>query len=295
MLRWSVLLLSALLLNGCVTVQKDELMRTSSELLERTGEALSKIGRKTSVDPRSSTTEGPTESAPGPISPEQELADLFDQPYIDPLSEYLQRHRGDAERAGELSQVRKERQRRCQAVAERYVSEPLSETALDRYRAGYGFSCPQQVAAYEQALGEKQEQKNRQQIASAEPEGPEPAVREQLNDCYLLTTIRNFSEALQACRAPANAGHVKAQTNMAVISHALADYRQAYRWARVAAPESQEAAFLLAEMYSNGQGVQQNLAQAEKWYHQAAVQGHTGARAALEQSAGAPSREVTKQ
>ncbi len=277
-------------------------METSADLLNRTGEALSKIGQKTP----SQTGQPETDEKPQ----QDELASLFDQPYIDPLTEYLQRHDGDPEQADQLAQVRRERDRRCRVIAGQYRDEPLTEAALQRYRAGYSFSCPAQVADYEAALEERQAQA---QAASAPEESlsgstppsptpteasapaqasPNPEVREQLSECYLLTTIRNFREALQACQVPAEAGHVQAQTNMAVISHALADYPRALRWASEAAPESGEAAFLLAEMYSSGRGVEPDPETANKWYHQAAGQGHPGAIAALQQGAGT-TREAT--
>jgi hypothetical protein len=267
MYRFLVILIVALLLNGCGSLQREKIVEASSELVDKAGRALRSIGQSQAPDDYDS-----------------ELRPLFAQPYIDPLTRYLQRHRDDEPRASQLLQVRRERDRRCAAVAERYNADPLTAGALARYRAGYSFSCPQDVAAYAGQL----KRQMAEAAEPAEPAAPKPGQRQppsvskqQLNDCYLLTAIRNFSEALKACRAPAEAGDVQAQNNMAQIAYAFRDHAVAYRWARQAAPESADAAYLLGQMYTAGQGVEQSSKKAETWYAKAARQGHAGAKAAL--------------
>ena len=103
-----------------------------------------------------------------------------------------------------------------------------------------------------------------------------------LSDCYLLTSIRNYSAAREACRQPAEQGDVKSQANMALIAHTFEDYDSAYEWARKAAPDSGDASYLLGRMYASGRGVEQNSDQAVYWYNKAAGQGHKDARAALD-------------
>ena len=219
--------------------------------------------------------------ANSPEEYELEMQQLFAQPYIDPLTRYLRRYSKDAARSPQLSQIRQERDRRCAAVAERYASAPLTATALEKYRAGYSFSCPADVEDYAGRLRSQVEDSS----SSAESEtGAQQVARiptQQLNDCYLLTEIRNFSEALKACRVPAEAGDLQAQSNMAQIAHAFQDHAVAYRWARQAAPDSPDAAFLLGQLYAEGDGVEQDAQAAETWYAKAARQGHAGAKAAL--------------
>lgn len=218
---------------------------------------------------------------------------LFDQPYVDPLTDYLIEHQGDANRKAVLEQVRQERDQRCQAVAAQYANEPATEQMLTRYNISYGYSCPQQVAAFETRVIRQTDQQKPVTEPASEPavttaqENPDSA-REQrvsdqsLSDCYLLTTIRNFSAAREACQEPANQGDIRSQANMAVVAYAFEDYASALDWAKKAASGSAEAAFLLGQMYAKGQGVSKNIDRAVYWYKQAAKQGHKEAQAVID-------------
>jgi TPR repeat protein len=70
---------------------------------------------------------------------------------------------------------------------------------------------------------------------------------------------------------------------MAVVAHAFEDYEEALKWAQKAASESDEAAFLLGQMYANGRGVSQNKNQAVYWFKEAARKGHKEAKTVLDQ------------
>lgn len=286
MYRLLLIILGAVLVAGCGSLK-------TSDFLSRTGDALSKIGQKSNA---------------GGL--DHEINPLFEQPYIDPLTEYLQRYAGDPRRAAQLGQVRQERERRCAAVARRYNSDGISETGLALYRRGYSFSCPQDVAAYEARLEAVQQASSPARQSAIESANNAKAVRadgmagsapkakntesndpsetqkvalsHHLNNCYLLTQIRNFSGALNACRGPAEAGATGAQVKMAQIEKALGNHEAAYRWARQAAPESAEAANLLGEMYANGLGVAQDKAAAANWFRTAAGLGHAGAQSTLD-------------
>lgn len=254
------------LLSGCAGIDGDRLSKASSDFLERTGQVMKDI-----VTPQS----------PNPYQQEQQA--LFDQPYIDPLTEYLAEHRDDLSRDSVRQQVEKERNVRCEAVAAEYATEPATEAVLQRYEAGYTYSCPSQVAAFAERV--------KRQASMPEPESEPAAVDnsdnigvsdQALSDCYLLTTIRNYSEARQVCQGPAENGDVRSQANMAIISHAFEDYASALEWAEKAAPGSGEAAFLLGQMYATGRGVGQDLNQSIYWYTEAAKQGHKQAQAELD-------------
>lgn len=274
MYRLLVIMMSAVLIAGCGNLK-------TSDFLSRTGDALSKIGKRDSA-----------------ADFDQEIQPLFDQPYIDPLTEYLQRYAGDHARTAQLGQVREERERRCAAIARRYNTGEITQAGLARYRLGYDFSCPQNVAAYEARLeAMPQSPKSTWQPVSeslsddSEVSDNEPqkvAVSGQMNDCYLLTRIRNFSGALKACRGPAEGGVVGAQASMAQIENALGNHESAYRWARQAAPESGQAAYLLGEMYAQGRGVAQDKNMAVKWFKAAAGLGHAEAERALANLDSAP-------
>ncbi len=263
-------LLIFVLLSGCASVDGDRLSEASSDLLERTGQVMKKI-----VNPGSSN----------PYQREQQA--LFDQPYIDPLTEYLAEHRDDPSRASMLQQVERERDVRCEAVAVKYANKPATEVTLQRYEAGYNYSCPDHVAAFSERV-ERQppipEPKPR-----AEPEPATVVVADDngvsdraLSDCYLLTAIRNYSEARKACQGPADNGDVRSQANMAIIFYAFEDYTSALVWAEKASPTSGEAAFLLGQMYATGHGIGQDMDQAVYWYTEAAKRGHKRAQAALD-------------
>ncbi|OZB14477.1 MAG: hypothetical protein B7X58_07850, partial [Marinobacter sp. 34-60-7] len=215
---------------------------------------------------------------------------LFDQRYIDPLTDYLIEHAGDAERADVRARVRQERDRRCTVIAEQYHSEPANPETLARYNAGYAYSCPQQVAAFEARV-----QAAQAEAAAATGDRPPadslarnmpPVISDQaLSDCYLLTTIRNYSEARQACQAPADQGDRRAQANMAIITYAFEAYSEALNWAQQVADTSGDAAFVLAQMYEAGKGVERNPELADYWYRTAAEHGNEDARMALERLA----------
>lgn len=230
----------------------------------------------------------------GPYQSEKQS--LFTQPFIDPLTDYLIEHQGDPARQSVVREVRQERDRRCDEIARQYSGEPATQPVLERYNIGYGYSCPQQVAAFEQRLKRQPPEPPPEPAAQ-----PQPAVVDQaptaeemivsdqaLSDCYLLTSIRNFSEARAVCRLPAENGDVRAQTNMAVVAHAFEDYASALSWAEKAAPESAQAAFLLGQMYATGRGVSQNVDRAVYWYQQAARQGHSESQAILDRRSEGP-------
>ncbi len=237
-------------------------------------------------------------ASPDPSDPDpyrQERQALFEQPYIDPLTNYLIESQGDPARAAILKKVRQERDRRCETVAGQYADEPTTEAVLEGYNVGYGYSCPEQVALFEKRVNRQAAQ--RETVQTSEPEAapervpaPEPVMSagdqrvsdEALSDCYLLTTIRNFSAARKACRGSADTGDIRSQANMAAIAYAFEDYTSALEWAEKAASGSGDAAYLLGRMYARGHGVGQNTDKAVYWYKEAARQGHKEAQAALD-------------
>ena len=244
------------------------------------------------------TTDGERLVQTSSASFEAEAQALMDQPYIDPLTNYLIEHQGDSARAEILQQIKQERDLRCQEVARQYSDESATEAMLERYNLGYGYSCPEQVAVFDSRVS--QQQANQQSIPEpAVPSTPKPTPKpipkptqkptpeqisdQALSDCYLLSSIRNYSAARNACRDPANLGDQRSQVTMARISHLFEDYKDAAKWARMAAPESDEASFLLGKMYAAGQGVGQNMDQAVYWFNEAAKLGNKDAQAALDQ------------
>lgn len=275
--------IAALLLSGCAGIDTERLSRTSTDLLARTGEVM-----RTIVSPSGSEPSDPPRQTTQAFDQEQQA--LFDQRFIDPLTDYLIEHAGDSDRADTLARVREERDRRCEVIAEQYRNEPATAQALARYDAGYAYSCPQQVAAFEARVSAARASTAatsgaEQNPGSSRQDAP-PVISDQaLSDCYLLTTIRNYSEARQACQAPADQGDRRAQANMAIITYAFEAYSEALTWAQQVADTSGDAAFVLAQMYEAGKGVERNPEQADYWYRTAAEHGHEDARMALERLA----------
>lgn len=223
----------------------------------------------------------PEQTAPSGNDAEREVDALFAQPYIDPLTRYLERTEDKTDNPALRQRVRKERDRRCAEIADRYAAEPVTEQSLTTYRKGYDYSCPADVAAYASRLATLKARTQPEPDAAREPGDAAPvALSKQLNDCYLLTAIRNFSEAMKACRQPATEGDIKAQTNMALMTFALKDYANAFRWASAAAPHSAEAAHLLGQLYAEGLGVAPDADAARKWNGLARDQGYDGSKEA---------------
>lgn len=266
-----VLLVS--LLSACASINTDRLAETSSDMPDRTGEAIEAI--ETIGD------------RPDTRSFEPERQALFDQPYIDPLTDYLETYAGDTERASAVRRVEDERERRCRTIAGQYAGEPATEAVLERYRAGYSYSCPEQVSAFAERVSRNTPANDVVEPVTDSPaqsqDSPASSADQQaLGDCYLLTSIRNYSAAREACLEPAQAGDTRSQANMALIAHAFEDYATALEWAEKAAPASSEAGYLLGRMYASGQGVEQDMEQAVYWYSKAAGQGNSEAKAALD-------------
>jgi|AntRauTorcE11898_2_1112593.scaffolds.fasta_scaffold21102_2 hypothetical protein len=271
MYRWCACFLILSSLNGCAAITGDH---SSLFSFDRSGEEASYQSEKQA---------------------------LFDQPYVDPMTNYLIEHQGDQTRKTVIDQVRAERDQRCQTVAEQYAEEPATERVLRRYNIGYGYSCPRQVAVFEERViqqsvaSEPQATPDLRPESESEPQTAAPASSTQtvpdvsktmsdqvLSDCYLLTAIRNFSAAREACQQPAEQGDVRSQANMATIAYAFENYASAFEWAEKAASASANAAFLLGQMYADGRGVGQNKDQAVYWYEEAVRQGHREAQQALD-------------
>lgn len=269
MFRWYYSFLTIIFLSGCAGFDGERLSKASSDVLTRTGNVI----RTIVIQPEEE-----------PYEPQRQA--LFDQPYIDPLTDYLKEHGDETDRESILRQIKDERDRRCQVIAADYAGKPATDQTLARYRAGYKYSCPAEVEAFAERVNQNQQKDLPATIALTDDdeEGPEPEKvhGQSLSDCYLLTTIRNYSAAREACREFAENGDPRSQANMAVIAHAFEDYASALEWAQQAAAVSGKASYLLGQMYDSGRGVEHNQEQAVYWYDKAANQGHKDARIALE-------------
>lgn len=95
----------------------------------------------------------------------------------------------------------------------------------------------------------------------------------------MLYTIKNYTQALEACRQPAERGDAKAQQHMGSVSLARRDYRSAKAWAERSAAQNHAAGqLLLGRLYQDGQGVKQDQRRGLELISQAADQGLAEAR-----------------
>jgi len=214
----------------------------------------------------------------------EEVQALKAQPYIDPLTRYLEHYADDPAREAYLQEITLLREQRCRLVGNRYALLPKTVESYERFRAGYAFSCPAQL---EEFAGLIEDLKQPEDLAQSTPEvtiSPAPPPPDpQRSECYLLSQIRNYSEAHDFCLGPAEQGDPRAQLNMALISQAAKEYSQAFRWAEMVAADLPEAGLVLGQLYADGQGVERDLSQAVFWFEYAAEQGLAAAQTAIGQ------------
>lgn len=269
--RIAISLLLASMLNGCAGYKTKDIFAQSKDWFGKTNDQLDNLS-----------------SPANKVNYDSEVETLFAQPYIDPLTDYLNQHIDDENRAEPLRKVSEERKARCQQIADKYATRPLTQESLNLYQAGYNYSCPKDVEAFALKLAEAEKSDQSQASAVESQSAPKITLldttivstvnKEQLNDCYLLTTISNFREAKQACLSPANNGDVRSQLNMAIIHKALAEYSQALEWAKKVEAKSPRARFLIGELYASGLGVKQDNEIAFKWIEKAGKDGYADAQ-----------------
>jgi hypothetical protein len=79
---------------------------------------------------------------------ELEIDMLFNQEYIDPLTDYIETYRKDETRSAYVQQVLMEREARCATVEQRYQHKKQDKATLAKLESGYNYSCPQVVAQF---------------------------------------------------------------------------------------------------------------------------------------------------
>ena len=117
------------------------------------------------------------------------------------------------------------------------------------------------------------------------------------NESKLAETSKEATEAARLCRARAEQGDPKAESELAYMySHGQGvdqDYSESLRWRRKAADQGYaDGEAGLGYMYFYGQGVPQDYGEAFRWYHKAADQGSAKAENSValmyEQGQGVP-------
>ncbi|MDP2195001.1 MAG: tetratricopeptide repeat protein [Rhodocyclaceae bacterium] len=253
----ALVLLSAMGLGGCSSQpEKEQAESASGGFLGKFGEIFTAQGRQDQQRFQA------------------EVDALMGQPLIDPLTRYLEEHSGDEARVDYLAKLASERDSRCQAIAKRYAGEAANQQNLQKMQRGYLYSCPGEVKAFAGRVAGTASR------TPANVEAPRPAAmaeslgRKEVNNCYLLFTIKNYRQALEACREPAQQGDARAQHHMASLALINRDQEAAASWAtRSAAQQFPPGQLLLGNLYKDGQGVKKDPVQALKLMQQAADSG----------------------
>lgn len=240
----SVITVLGLTLGGCTTLpDRETVAATSSDWLTRSGEAISAQGQRLA-----GLFEG-DDAESGALTQErrEERQALFDQPWIDPLTRYLEEHGEDPRYAEVLTDISRERDRRCAAIADEYAARPANRETLARLRQGYLYSCPAEVNAFYVRVRQQEPQRAVAAPAPVAVEAPaepleerdaqeEEAVdRRQANDCYLLFTIRNLRQAREACLVSAEQEDPRAQRHLGSMAELAGEREEALGWFRRAA------------------------------------------------------------
>ncbi|AFJ02736.1 Sel1 domain protein repeat-containing protein [Methylophaga frappieri] len=268
------------MLTGCTFFQQQTTSTQSAVTLEP--------GPDANQETNTQITE-PERDAFSDLKDAQTVRDLFAQDYIDPLTQYLKTHADQTNLSASIKLVKAERDRRCQVIAKEYDNRPVTAESVARYQSGYQFSCPAEVSAYAARLEPTDQDStvaNESESLSSENNATTSSTPSaELEKCYLLTSIKNYSAAIKTCEPLAAAGDTAAQYQMAKILNALYRYDEAISWAEKAAPASADSSFLLATLYARGQGTSQDLNKANYWYQKAAESGHPEAIKLLEKKA----------
>ncbi len=291
--------LLAFSLSGCSSLpDREQVWSRSSEFFSQSAEVL-KAQRK-----RLANFAGSLVTSKDDEARDEEVSALFAQPYIDPLTRYLEERSDDDRFAAQLARVAEERGRRCEEVADTYADRAATLDNLQRMRRGYLYSCPTEVQRFAARVdsgkntdakvsrpgsNEKTAQAAKREaqiknpttspVSAASNDQPDTEMedalsRRQHSDCYLLFTIRNNTQALEACEPLAAAGDAKAQHHMAQLALMGNDTAAAADWARQSAGQKYAPGQLtLGQILQNGQGVAKDPIRAHGLLKSAADQG----------------------
>lgn len=273
----------AVSLSGCASTRDpDSPGKQSGSILSKSGEMIAAQARR--LVEFAGGLAGGNEQA----SLEEEVEQLFAQPYIDPLTLYLDEHSTDDRRASQWVLVAQERDKRCAAIARIYADREASPANLQRMQAGYLMSCPEDVQEFAARVQQSAATRTAAAVSSPQSAAPpapdlaadldstpeETQARRQSSNCYLLFTIKNYTQAYDACRPIAASDDAKAQHHMASLEMTRGNYGKAFSWAaRSARQQHPPGELILGQLYQAGQGVQQDQAKGLEFMQRAADSG----------------------
>ena len=95
--------------------------------------------------------------------------------------------------------------------------------------------------------------------------------------CFVINETNKWFEYA------ANNGNVDAQYSLGIYYNKINEYDKAFKWFEIAAKQNnKEAQFMLANMYYEGEVIDQSDSNAMYWYQKASEQGHVKATAYLQ-------------
>jgi len=237
--------------------------------------------------------------SPNPLSE----INLFEQPYIDPLTDYLKKNQNKAELRDTLARIKAEKEKRCADIAVRYQQRDKTQTNLDKLRSAYQYSCPHVVEAFAQLLNTspqsvlKSDKINEKtfvhsnqvpQIVNSgamQDSQTYATYRQQvLSSCRLKLAEKAMQAVIDTCQHLAQQGEALAQSYLGTAYLQLQQAPQAEFWWREAAKQGlAHAQYRLGVLYAEGKLVKQDWTQAFKWLQRAAQQGLSAAQYSLGQ------------
>ncbi|NNJ72535.1 MAG: sel1 repeat family protein [Enterobacterales bacterium] len=224
-----------------------------------------------------------TEISSGDKLDSDDLNTLISQPYIDPLTRFILRHKDNTDRSRQVEVAYTELQSRCNQATSRFEMSNPNAADLTRFIRAYKFSCPVQVSRLqtEAENNESTADTTRTTIRATNQSTLTENEAKQTSDCYLLLSINNYTEAKTMCQPLIEQGDLAAIEGIAEVVYLEEDYAYFLVLAEPVANESATLSYLMGKMYELGNGVAISLESAKNWYLSAQELGHPEAQLAL--------------
>ncbi len=238
-----------------------------------------------------------------------EVEALFEQKFIDPLTQYIEKYADDDSKRKHLALIQEERDKRCEKIADWYAKKEPTEENLLRLKGGYAYSCMPLVVAFtervssaaseatqmlppadeaENALPDSDErvvsetEPQQTTLTESSPEA-QPPMPQQAQACQQSMAQNHYAQMAEYCPALAQQGDVKAQLMLAKMyadgkGVAQSD-QETVKWYQMAAKQGDKTAqSALGVSYYTGNGIAQDYRKAAYWQREAANQGHPEAQ-----------------
>jgi TPR repeat protein len=216
-----------------------------------------------------------------PMVSDVEVKKLLRQKRIDPLTQYIEKHQNNPEKAEQVSVVRAERDKRCGHVEKEYAKKDKNHNHLTRLTKGYQYSCPAVVKDFAAKLPGDSANALAVTTTSTGPlpenNGTVDETQEALNACETALKQQEFNVAFTRCKPLAEQGNASIQYKLGLMYEegkgVEKDLAMALQWLQRAAEQNfSKAQLLIGRKYYTGAGVPRDLTKAAEWYRLAAEQ-----------------------